>query len=141
MFLSCELSDSTKSIPSLYDRAVVLENFRLPQSASGIIKTPRKDSNRPNFTMIILLFDATERNAAAALSISLDTLRKRRLAGKIPPHCYVKYGYKCVRYCLPLLQDWQLAPDDLEAQARAIALLEPQRPSNQPVKRGRKFAA
>jgi hypothetical protein len=91
--------------------------------------------------MKILSFDATERIAAAALGISLETLRRRRLAGKIPSHCFVKHGYKCVRYCLPLLRDWQLAPDDLEAQARAIALLESQRPSNQPLKRGRKVAA
>jgi hypothetical protein len=83
--------------------------------------------------MNILFFNATERIAAAALGISLETLRKRRLAGKIPPHCYIKHGYKCIRYCLPLLRDWQLAPDDLEAQARAIALLESQR--------GRKVAA
>jgi hypothetical protein len=91
--------------------------------------------------MNVLLFDATERIAASSLGISLETLRKRRLAGKVPTHCYVKYGYKCVRYCLSLLQDWQLAPDDLEAQARAIALLESQRPSNQPLKRGRKVVA
>jgi hypothetical protein len=91
--------------------------------------------------MNILSFNATERIAAAALGISLETLRKRRLAGKVPTHCYVKYGYKCVRYCLPLLRDWQLAPDDLEAQARAIDLLQSQRPSNQPRKRGQKVAA
>jgi hypothetical protein len=86
-------------------------------------------------------FDNTERDAAAVLGISVDTLRRWRLAGHIPPHCYIKLGYKCVRYCLPLLRDWQLAPDDLEAHARAIALLESQRPSNQPQKRGRKVAA
>jgi hypothetical protein len=91
--------------------------------------------------MITLSFDATERNAASALGLSLETLRRRRLAGKIPAHCFIKHGYKCIRYCIPLLRDWQLAPDDLEAQARAIALLESQRPSNQPVKRGRKVAA
>lgn len=86
-------------------------------------------------------FDTTERTAAAALGLNFQTLRRWRLAGKIPDFCYVKLGYKIVRYCLPLLQDWQLAPDDLEAQARAIALLESQRPSNQPLKRGRKVAA
>jgi hypothetical protein len=91
--------------------------------------------------MNVLSFDATERIAAAALGISLETLRKRRLAEKIPPHCFVKYGYKYVRYCLPLLRDWQLAPDDLDAQARAIELLQSQRPSNQLRKRGRKVAA
>jgi hypothetical protein len=91
--------------------------------------------------MKILSFDVTERIAAAALDISPVTLTRWRLDGKVPSHCYVKLGYKCVRYCLPLLRDWQLAPDDLEAQARAIALLESQRPSNQPLKRGRKVAA
>jgi hypothetical protein len=91
--------------------------------------------------MTTLRFDTDEKKAAAELGWSVETLRKWRLAGKIPTHVYTKTGYKFVRYCLPLLRDWQLAPDDLEAQARAIALLESQRPSNQPQKRGRKIAA
>jgi hypothetical protein len=90
---------------------------------------------------LTLAFDINEKAAAAALGWSVETLRKKRLAGKVPTHVYTKMGYKLVRYCLPLLRDWQLAPDDLEAQARAIALLESQRPSNQPLKRGRKVAA
>lgn len=90
--------------------------------------------------MICFYFDTTERAAAAALGILTDTLKKRRLADKVPSYLYTKYGYKCVRYCLPLLIDWQRAPDDLEAQARAIELLESQRPSNFAKKRGRKAA-
>jgi hypothetical protein len=91
--------------------------------------------------MTTLTFDADEKAAAAELGWSVETLRKWRLAGKIPGHVFTKNGYKLVRYCLPLLRDWQLAPDDLEAQARAIELLQSQRPSNQPRKRGRKVAA
>jgi hypothetical protein len=88
-----------------------------------------------------LSFDATERIAAETLGISVETLRKWRRAGKVPSHVYAKSGYKFVRYCLPLLKDWQLDPDDLEARARAIELLQSQRPSNAPRKRGRKIAA
>jgi hypothetical protein len=88
-----------------------------------------------------LSFDATERMAAAALGISIETLRKWRRSGKVPSHTYAKSGYKFVRYCLPLLRDWQLAPEDLEAQARAIEVVQQSRPSNQPRKRGRKVAA
>jgi hypothetical protein len=86
-------------------------------------------------------FNATEKEAAAALGWSWQLLKKKRHDGEIPSHCYVKHGYKLVRYCLPLLQDWSLAPQDLEAQARAVAALEATRPSNSVTKRGRKSAA
>jgi hypothetical protein len=104
----------------------------------GIVK---KQANR-NFphqkNMNNLHFDCSERKAASAIGISLDTLKRWRLNKKIPIHLYTKLGYKTVRYCLPLLLDWQIAPDDLEAQSRAIAAVQSQRPSNQPQKRGRK---
>jgi hypothetical protein len=86
-------------------------------------------------------FDTPEKDAAKAIGIATDTLKKRRLKGDIPPHVYTKIGYKMLRYCLPLLKDWQLDPEDLSAQARAIELVQDSRPSNVPRKRGRKAAA
>jgi hypothetical protein len=86
-------------------------------------------------------FDTPEKYAAKAIGIATDTLKKRRLKGDIPPHVYTKIGYKMIRYCLPLLKDWQLDPEDLAAQARAIELVQDSRPSNAPRKRGRKAAA
>jgi hypothetical protein len=59
---------------------------------------------------------------------------------EIPSHVYMKFGYKTLRYCLPLLRDWQLNQDDPAAQARAIEALQNSLPSNQPMKRGRKAA-
>jgi hypothetical protein len=86
------------------------------------------------------IFDTTEKDAAKTMGIATDTLKKRRLRGDVPTHTYTKIGYKTIRYCLPLLKDWQLDPEDLQAQARAIELLQNSRPSNQPQKRGRKAA-
>ena len=86
-------------------------------------------------------FDTPEKDAAKAMGVATDTLKKRRLKGDIPPHVYTKIGYKMIRYCLPLLKDWQLDPDDIAAQARAIELVQDSRPSNAPRKRGRKAAA
>jgi hypothetical protein len=86
-------------------------------------------------------FISLERDAAAALGLSPQTLKRWRLDGKIPAHVFVKIGYKIVRYSIPLLLDWQLDPDDLEAQSRAIAAIQAQRPSNQHQKKGRKSAA
>jgi Helix-turn-helix domain len=91
--------------------------------------------------MLDLNFDATEKQAAQALGISFETLRKWRRSGKIPTHVFTKFGYKHVRYNLSLLRDWQLSPEDLEAQARAIEAVQNSRPSNAPRKRGRKVAA
>lgn len=90
---------------------------------------------------MIFNFDTPEREAAKTLGIAMDTLKRDRLEGKIPSYVFVKFGYKRVRYCLPLLRDWQLAPDDLAAQARAMQLIEESRPSNAPRKSGRKAAA
>lgn len=88
-----------------------------------------------------LLFDASEKEAAIPLGISFETLRKWRRTGKVPAHTYIKLGYKTIRYCIPLLRDWQLDPDDLNSQCRAIELIQESRPSNTPRKKGRKFAS
>jgi hypothetical protein len=90
---------------------------------------------------MILNFDTPEKEAAKVLGIAAETLKKKRLKGFIPPHLYTRIGYKLIRYCLPLLKDWQLDPEDLAAQARAIELVQDSRPSNAPRKRGRKAAA
>lgn len=90
--------------------------------------------------MIQLRFDADEREAAREIGIAPDTLKSMRIRGDIPRHCYTKFGYKLLRYCLPLLRDWQLDPSDLAAQARAMEQLQNSRVSNIQVKRGRKAA-
>jgi Helix-turn-helix domain len=95
---------------------------------------------RKTMDYVLLSFDAKEKAAAAFLGISVETLRKWRRSGKVPAHTYAKSGYKFVRYNLFLLRDWQLAPDDFEAQARAIEVVQQSRPSNAPRKRGRKVA-
>jgi MerR HTH family regulatory protein len=69
---------------------------------------------------MIYQFNSTRDEAAAAIGISPETLRKWEQRGKIPPHVYTRLGDKTVRYCLKLLTDWQIDPDDLQAQARAI---------------------
>jgi hypothetical protein len=84
------------------------------------------------------LFNATREDAAAAIGIATDTIRKWETSGKIPSYLYTKMSRKCVRYCLTLLTDWQIDPDDIEAQCRAIEALNATRPSQQPRKVGRK---
>jgi hypothetical protein len=86
-------------------------------------------------------FDTPEKTAAQALGIGIETLKKRRSSGEIPDYCWLKLGYRTVRYCLPLLQDWAIDSTDLEAQARAREALQATRPSNLPRKRGPKTAA
>jgi hypothetical protein len=86
------------------------------------------------------LFNATRDEAGKAIGISGETVRKWERHGKIPPYIYSKIGYRTVRYCLALLTDWMLSPEDLEAQARAIEALNSTRPSQQPRKAGRKGA-
>jgi MerR HTH family regulatory protein len=86
------------------------------------------------------LFNATRDEAGRAIGISGETIRKWERQGKIPPHVYTKIGYRTVRYCLALLTDWMLSPDDLQAQARAIEALNATRPSQQPRRAGRKAA-
>jgi MerR HTH family regulatory protein len=86
------------------------------------------------------LFNATRDEAGKAIGISGETIRKWERQGKIPPHVYSKIGYRTVRYCLTLLTDWMLSPDDLQAQARSIEALNATRPSQQPRKAGRKAA-
>ena len=88
----------------------------------------------------MLQFDTPESKAAETLGVSPETLKTWRLGGKIPSHVYTKFSYKTLRYCLPLLKDWQLDPNDLQAQARAIELIQNSRPSNAPRKSGRKAA-
>jgi hypothetical protein len=90
--------------------------------------------------MIEFRFDTDERGAASEIGISPDTLKGMRIRGDIPPYCYTKFGYKLLRYCLPLLRDWQLDPNDLEAQTRAMEQLQNSRVSNLPTKRGRRTA-
>jgi hypothetical protein len=89
---------------------------------------------------MIYQFNSTRDDAAAAIGISPETLRKWEQRGKIPQHVYTKLGYKTTRYCLALLTDWQIDPDDLQAQARAIEALNATRPSQQPRRSGRKTA-
>jgi hypothetical protein len=83
-------------------------------------------------------FNATRVEAGGAIGISGETIRKWERSGKIPSYVYSKFGYRTVRYCISLLTDWMLSPDDLEAQARAIESLNATRPSQQPRKTGRK---
>ncbi len=85
-------------------------------------------------------FNSTRRDAAIFLGISPETVKRWESAGKIPPHCYVKMGYKTVRYCLDLLRDWQQNPDDPAAHVRSAAALAASLPSNQPARAGRKSA-
>ncbi len=89
---------------------------------------------------MIFNFDTSEKDAAQIIGLAHESLKKDRLSGKIPSHVYVKMGYKTIRYCLPLLRDWQLDPTDIEAQARAMEQLQNSRVSNLPTKRGRKAA-
>lgn len=89
---------------------------------------------------MIYQFNQTRDEAAEAIGISPETLRKWEQRGKIPPHVYSKLGYKTIRYCLALLNDWVLDPDDMEARARSIEALNATRPSQQPRKAGRKAA-
>jgi hypothetical protein len=115
---------------TLKRRLVILDWDKLSTVIN--LLSPRKDMN--------FNFDTPEKDAAKAMGIATDTLKKRRLKGDIPPHVYTKIGYKMLRYCIPLLKDWQLDPDDMAAQARAIELVQDSRPSNVPRKRGRKAA-
>jgi hypothetical protein len=55
--------------------------------------------------MIEFRFDADERGAAKAIGIAPDTLKNLRLRGDIPSYVYTKFGYKLLRYCIPLLRD------------------------------------
>lgn len=86
------------------------------------------------------LFNADRSEAGEAIGIKAETIRKWERKGKIPPHCYTKIGHRTVRYCLALLTDWTLDPNNMEAQARAIEALNTTRPSQQPRKAGRKAA-
>jgi hypothetical protein len=86
------------------------------------------------------LFNATREEAGEAIGVVGETIRKWERCGKIPAYIYTKIGYRTVRYCIPLLTDWMLSPDDLQAQARAIEALNATRPSQQPRRAGRKAA-
>lgn len=90
--------------------------------------------------MFELKFDADERLAAKEIGVAPDTLKAMRIRGEIPSYIYTKFGYKLLRYCLPLLRDWQLDPTDLAAQSRAMQMLADSRVSNQPAKKGRRAA-
>jgi hypothetical protein len=86
------------------------------------------------------VFDLTERDAASLVKMSIPGFKKMRLSEKIPPHCYIKLGYRTIRYCGDLLLDWMIDPDDLEAHARANEQLQNSRISNLPRKSGRRAA-
>ncbi len=90
--------------------------------------------------MLKFEFNADRAAAGKAIGIAAETVRAWERKGKIPPHCYTKIGHRTVRYCLTLLTDWVLDPDDLDAQARSIEALNATRPSQQPRKAGRKAA-
>ena len=75
-------------------------------------------------------FDTDEREAAKAIGVATDTLKGMRVRGEIPKYVYTKFSYKLLRYCVPLLQDWQLAPDDADAHARACDRLQSTRASS-----------
>ena len=79
---------------------------------------------------MIFNFDTCEKTAAIAIGVDRQTLQKDRQKGKIPSYIFTKSGYRTVRYCLPLLKDWQQAPNDLEAQARAYDRLQSTRASS-----------
>jgi hypothetical protein len=96
--------------------------------------------NLPKQVNMTFNFNATRLQASRLLGISIETVKKWEYKAKIPAHCYTKFGYKTVRYCLPLLQEWQLNPDDIEVQTRSAAALAASMPSNQPTKAGRKAA-
>jgi hypothetical protein len=86
-------------------------------------------------------FNANRLQASRLLGISIETVKKWEYTGKIPAHVYTKFGYKTVRYCLPLLQEWQLNPGDIEVQARSAAALAASLSSTQPARAGRKSTA
>jgi hypothetical protein len=90
--------------------------------------------------MINYQFNADREAAGKAIGIAAETVRQWERKGKIPPHCYTKIGHRTVRYCLALLNDWVLDPDDMEARARSIEALNATRPSQQTRKAGRKTA-
>ena len=75
-------------------------------------------------------FNTSEKEAAVAIGVNYQTLQRQRQSGKIPSYVFTKTGYKTVRYCLPLLRDWQIDPDDLEAHARAFDRLQSTRASS-----------
>jgi predicted DNA-binding transcriptional regulator AlpA len=89
---------------------------------------------------VIYQFSSTRRDVATFLGISPETVKRWESLGKIPPHVYVKLGYKTIRYSLDMIRDWQQNPDDIEAHARSAAALAASLPSNQPRKTGRKAA-
>ena len=88
--------------------------------------------------MINYQFNADREAAGKAIGIAAETVRQWERKGQIPPHCYTKIGHRAVRYCLALLNDWVLDPDDMEARAWSIESLNATRPSQQPRKSGQK---
>lgn len=102
------------------------------------IRKPNLTKPKRNMTFN---FNATRLQAARLLGISIETVKRWERIKKIPTHVYAKFGYKTVRYCLPLLQEWQLNPEDKDVQIRSAAAVAASMPSNQPAKAGRKAAA
>jgi hypothetical protein len=86
-------------------------------------------------------FDSTRQDIANLMNVSIETVKRWEKISKIPPHCYVKLGYKTVRYCPDLIRDWMVNSQDPVAWARSIEALQNSLPSNQSQKRGRKAAA
>lgn len=88
---------------------------------------------------MVLDFNGTPEQAIELLGITASTLKRWRQTGRLPAYLYTQHG-QTVRYCLPLLRDWHLNPKDLDAQARAIEMLQEQRVTGNRKKAGRKAA-
>jgi hypothetical protein len=84
-------------------------------------------------------FTASNQSAAETIGISHRTLKNWRLAGKIPAYTYTQHGDKYF-WCLDLLWDWHLDPNDLDAQIRAMEMIQNARTTNFARKSGRKAA-
>jgi hypothetical protein len=74
----------------------------------------------------MFVYDTREQDISEIFDVCTETVKRWRRTGKIPAHCYKRFSWNCVRYCLPLLLDWQKDPDNLEAQAKAIKALNSQ---------------
>lgn len=75
-------------------------------------------------------FTSSEKDAAAAIGISLYALRDRRISGTVPNYIFIRCGVKLIKYCIPLLVDWAIDPSDHEAHARAQAVFQASRVSS-----------
>lgn len=73
-----------------------------------------------------------KQKAAASLNLSHATLKKYRLTGIwIEGIHWVRFNSRCIRYNLPLLQDWAYNRDNPSAHKRAIEVYQARLLSNQ----------